>query len=69
MIAEGSVAIIHDDIHVGGNTPQETVENWRKFLQATKKNNLKINAKKTKFFPQKFDCVGYTIPNAHRKML
>ena len=47
LIADGSVAIIHDDIHVGGNTSQEIVNNWQKFLQATKKNNLKINAKKT----------------------
>ena len=73
LIADGSVAIIHDDIHIGGQTPEETVENWRKFLLATKKNNIKINAKKTIFFPKKFDCVGFTIdgqfviPNAHRK--
>ena len=73
LMADGTVAIIHDDIHVGGNSPEEAVENWGKFLQATKKNNLKINAKKTKFFPKKFDCVGYTIdgqmaiPNVHRK--
>ena len=73
LIAEGTVAIIHDDIHVGGQTPREAVENWKKFMEATEKNNLKINAKKTKFFPKKFDCVGFTIdgqfaiPNAHRK--
>ena len=42
------------------------------FLIAADKNNLKINPKKTIFFPKKFDCVGYTIdgqvaiPNAHR---
>ena len=66
------MAIIHDDIHVGGNTVAETVENWEMFLIAADKNNLKLNPKKTIFFPKKFDCVGYTIdsqvaiPNAHR---
>ena len=72
LISEGWLAIIHDDIHVGGNTVKETVENWEMFLKAALKNNLKMNPKKTIFFPKKFDCVGYTIdgqvaiPNAHR---
>ena len=50
----------------------ETVDNWEKFLVAADRNNLKINPRKTKFFPKKFDCVGYTIdgqvaiPNSHR---
>ena len=72
LLAEGWLAIIHDDVHVGGNTVNETVENWEKFLAAADRNNLKINPRKTKFFPKKFDCVGYSIdgqiavPNSHR---
>ena len=72
LIAEGWLAIIHDDVHVGGDTVSETVDNWEKFLVAADRNNLKINPRKTKFFPKKFDCVGYTIdgqvaiPNSHR---
>ena len=33
LIAEGSVAIIHDDIHVGGQTPGEAVENWKECFE------------------------------------
>ena len=72
LIAEGWLAIIHDDIHVGGQTTYETVENWEKFLQAAHKNNIKMNPRKTNFFPKKFDCVGFVIdgqkaiPNVHR---
>ena len=72
LLAEGWLAIIHDDIHIGGQTPSETVENWEKFLQAADKNNIKINPRKTYFFPKKFDCVGFiidgqkAIPSAHR---
>ena len=72
LICEGWLAIIHNDIHVGGNTVNETVENWEMFLKAADKNILKINPKKTIFFSKKFDCVCYTIdgqvaiPNAHR---
>ena len=43
LIAEGIVAIIRDHIHVSGKTPQETVLNWQKFFQATKRNNKYIN--------------------------
>ena len=73
LIAQGSLAIIHDDFHIGGNTIQETLDNWGKFLEANERNGLKINPRKTVFFPRKFDCVGYTVdgqqvlPNAHRK--
>ena len=71
--AEKKAEFIHDDAHVGGQDPTETVANWIKFLKACRKNNIKLSPNKTVFFPHVFDVVGYsvqgqsTIPNIHRR--
>ena len=70
--ADRKVEFIHDDAHVGGQNPMETVENWIEFLKACRKNNIKLSPNKTIFFPHMFDVVGYsvegqsTLPNVHR---
>ena len=70
--AEKKVQFIHDDAHVGGQDPMETIDNWIEFLKACKKNNIKLSPNKTTFFPHVFDVVGYsvegqsTLPNVHR---
>ena len=34
LLEDGVVSKIADDLYFGGNTPQELLESWRKFLQA-----------------------------------
>ena len=66
--AKHKAELIHDDAHVGGQNPMETVDNWLEFL----KNNIKLSPNKTVFFLYIFDVVGYsvkgqsTLPNIHR---
>ena len=70
--ARSKVDFIHDDAHIGGQDPMQAVDNWIEFLQACRKNNIKLSPNKTVFFPNEFDVVGYTlkgqstIPNLHR---
>ena len=71
--AEKKVEFIHNNAHVSGKDPMETVSNWIKFLKACRKSNMKLSPNKTVFFPHIFDVVGYsvqgksTIPNIHRR--
>ena len=56
--AEKKAEFIHDDAHVSGQDPTETVANWIKFLKACRKNNIKLSPNKTVFFLHVFDVVG-----------
>ena len=42
---------IHDDAHLGGQDPMQTVDNWIEFLKACRKNNIKLSPNKRVFFP------------------
>ena len=70
--AQNKAEFIHDDAHVGGQDPMQTVDNWIEFLKACRKNNMKLSPDKTVFFPYIFEVVGYsikgqsTLPNIHR---
>jgi hypothetical protein len=47
-----------DDIHVGGKSPRELVDNLKILLDRLFKNNLKIRLSKTLFFPPKVCLLG-----------
>ena len=63
LIQEGCVAKIADDLYVGGNTPDEVLQHWRRVLSLLKKNNLRLSATKTIICPQKAVVLGWIWSN------
>lgn len=59
LIQQGKARIIHDDIQTGGNTIEETLDNWNLILKACKENNIKIDPKKTKIFCENIPLLGW----------
>lgn len=55
LIQEGCVAKIADNLYVGGNSPTEFLDNWRRVLTLLQKNNLRLSAVKTIIRPM---CIG-----------
>ena len=53
LIQEGCVAKVADDLYVGGNSPIEVLDNWRRVLALLQKNNLRLSAAKTNICPRK----------------
>ena len=73
-IEKGSVILQADDGQVGGETEEETVKNWIAVLELCSKNNIKLNARKIKIFPETSLIYGwlfkdgYVQPDPHRKL-
>ena len=59
LIQEGCVAKITDDLYVGGNSPIEILDNWRRVLALLQKNNLRLSAAKTIICPRKAIVLGW----------
>ncbi|KAK2569603.1 hypothetical protein P5673_005430 [Acropora cervicornis] len=58
---EGCVAKIADDLYVGGNSPVEVLDNWRRVLALLHKNSLRLSAAKTIICPRKAIVLGRKI--------
>ena len=52
-----------DDIIIGGNTIDETIENWNTVLTNINNSNLKISPNKVKLFPKDIEVFGHRIIN------
>ena len=63
LIQEGCVAKIADDLYVGGNSPIEVLNNWRRVLALLQKNNLRLSAAKTIICPRKAVVLGWVWSN------
>ena len=63
LIQEGCVAKIADDLYVGGNSPIEVLDNWRRVLVLLQKNNLRLSAAKTIICPRKATVLGWVWSN------
>ena len=63
LIQEGCVAKIADDLYVGGNSPTEVLDNWRRVLVLLQKNNLRLSAAKTIICPSKAIVLGWVWSN------
>ena len=63
LIQEGCVAKIADDLYVGGNSPIEVLDNWRRVLALFQKNNLRLSAAKTIICPKKAIALGWVWSN------
>ena len=59
LIQEGRVAKIADDLYVGGNSPIEVLNNWRRVLALLQKNNLRLSVAKTIICPRKAIVLGW----------
>ena len=63
LIQEGCVAKIADDLYVGGNSPIEALDNWRRVLALLQKNNLRLSPAKTIICPRKAIVLGWVWSN------
>ena len=61
LIQEGCVAKIADDLYVGGNSPIEVLDNWRRVLALLHKNSF--SAAKTIICPRKAIVLGWVWSN------
>ena len=73
-IEKGNIILQADDGQVGGETKEEAVKNWIAVLDLCSKNNIKLNARKIKIFPETSLIYGwlfkdgYVQPDPHRKL-
>ena len=58
-ISSGICQIARDDIQIGGNTLDQAIRHWDIVLTALCENNLKLTAKKVRFFPQETEIYGW----------
>ena len=70
---KGKAARIADDLYVGGETQQETLENYEQVLTKLHQANLKVSPNKTKVFLKSVDVLGWVwkqggfiAPSPHR---
>ena len=74
QIEKKNVIVQADDGQVGGKTLEETVDNWIEVLKVCSKNNIKINSKKVKIFPETSLIHGWEFkggfiqPSPHRQL-
>ena len=59
LVQQGVVAKLADDLYVGGNTPNDLLDNWIKVLQALQKNQLNLSATKTIIAPKQTSILGW----------
>ena len=72
FVQEGWLALIADDLFIGGSTSSEILDRWTLVLQRLKDNNLTLNPKKTFICPKKCTilgwnwCKGTISPTSHK---
>lgn len=59
LIHEGVAEKIADDLYVGGTNPEHLLDNWRRVLEAFRKNNLRLKASKTVIAPKSTTVLGW----------
>ena len=59
LTRQGCVIIIHDDMHVCGNTVDELYRNWEAVLRCCQLNNLTLSAPKTFICPTTANVLGW----------
>jgi len=60
LIQEDCVAKMADDLYIGGDTPENALNNWCRVLVALQKNNLRLSAAKTIIYPRSTRVLGWT---------
>ena len=59
FVQEGFVAKLADDLYIGGNTPEELHDNWRKVLENLSLCNLRLSPSKTVIAPVETTILGW----------
>ena len=59
FLQKGCAAKLPDDLHCGGDTPQELFANWSRILDALAKCNLRQSATKTVICPKTTTVLGW----------
>merc|ERR1711954_230660 len=62
-IYKGFALIARDDGMVGGNTKEETIQNWNIVLSKMAANNLKIEPRNLKILPEDTEFYGFRLNN------
>lgn len=52
MQINGKLVRIADDLFIGGLTIDDTLDNWKEFLEICATNNIKLSVSKTIMFPK-----------------
>ncbi len=60
LIHEGIVTKLADDLYIGGETPEDLLNNWRRTLQALDRCDLRLSARKTSICPAQTTVLGWT---------
>ena len=59
LIMDGKVAKLADDLYIGGQTPEEALDNLSSVLDALQCNNLRLSARKTIICPKSAVILGW----------
>ena len=59
LLTEGIMAKVADDLFIGGETPRQLFENYRRMLTALSKANLGLSPKKTVIAPASTTILGW----------
>ena len=59
LMKQGKVTKIADDLYVGGDTPEELLQNWEMVLNCLARANLKLTAPKTVITPLEVQLLGW----------
>ena len=59
FLQEGCATKLADDLHCGGNTPQELITNWSRILDALSRSNPRLSASKTVIYPKTTTILGW----------
>ncbi len=58
-IASGICEVARDDIQIGGNLIDQTIQHWKLVLSTLAESNLKLTPRKVRFFPQTTEIYGW----------
>ena len=59
--AAGFCCVARDDLHIGGNTLDECLDNWETVLTKLDKHNLKVSPAKVRIFLQDSEVFGHRV--------
>ena len=63
LVAEGVMAKVADDLFVGGETPEQLLDNYTRMLSALEKANLGLSPAKTQISPSSTTILGWIWTN------
>ena len=59
LVMEGVVAKLADDLYIGGNCPEELLNNWQRTLSRLQDNGITLSPSKTIIAPRTLPVLGW----------